>query len=345
MVRTLFIVTAIAGVLSAAAAGEHRPTRAEVRGAVERCLPYLVDGGESWIQLRSTTNPIGCVSCHRVAFMIWSHNEGRRRGLKVDAKQIEEWTEWSLEKMLARGKEGGGLDTMSQMILARDTTVRWPDKPAAERKGVDHLQTIWEYIVDRQKPDGSWTPEGQLHSPSEVTTRWAIVALASRDGGEASSVSRSKAVEYLKRLEPSASTEALLLRLLVERRFGEPARATELRKELRERQLADGGWAYQKSATESDAFATGQVLYALSQEGIDDTDAAIQGGRHFLIKTQRDDGSWLVPTRAIHSVEGISAKRLAKTDPINTYWGSAWATIGLVHTLPPQPSHEQPREK
>jgi hypothetical protein len=45
------------------------------------------------------------------------------------------------------------------------------------------------------------------------------------------------------------------------------------------------------------------------------------------------------------SVVGATAKRVAKSDSINTYSGSAWATIGLLRTLPPQPSDEQPGKK
>jgi hypothetical protein len=44
--------------------------------------------------------------------------------------------------MLARGKEGGGLNTMSQMILARDPTMPWPDQPMAQRQEADPFRTL-----------------------------------------------------------------------------------------------------------------------------------------------------------------------------------------------------------
>jgi hypothetical protein len=230
---SISVASALLVVVAPVGAEETLPTPADVRKAVERSLPYLEAGGVSWMAKRGPANTTGCVFCHRVAFMIWSHNEARRRGFAVDGKKIDEWTAWSLEKMLARGKEGGGLDTMSQMILARDSSVRWPDKPVVERKGAENIQTLWEYVAVRQKDDGSWSPEGQLTSPAEVTTRWAILALASRDGsGAASAKNRERALAFLKKVQPDGSTEAVLLRLLVERRFGMPARAAELRTEL-----------------------------------------------------------------------------------------------------------------
>jgi hypothetical protein len=332
----LLIGLILLSVATSVVAGENMPTPIDVRKAVERGLPYLEEGGVSWMARRGPTNRDGCVSCHRVAFMIWSHNEARGRGFAVDGKKIGEWTRWSLEKMLARGKEGGGLDTMSQVILARDRSIPWPDKPAEKREGADHLQTLWEYIVERQKEDGSWSPEGQLTSPPEVTTRWALLALASRDGsGEASMASRQRASAYLNKSQPDESTEALLLRLLVERRFGEPSRAAELREELLRRQNPDGGWAYQKGGRSSDAFATGQALYALSEEGLKADMLTVQRGWQFLLRTQREDGSWVVPTSAIHIGKGqrTTDDWIKKTDEIYTYWGSAWATIGLLYTL------------
>lgn len=335
--RTLFLIAVLLGLAVPVGAEEKLPTSADVRKTIEQSLPYLEAGGLTWMERRSSTNTTGCVSCHRVAFMIWSHDEARRRGFSVDARKIAQWTAWSLERMLARGKEGGGLDTMSQMILARDPSIPWPDKPAAKREGVDHIQTLWENIVERQKEDGSWSPEGQLTSPAEITTRWAILALASRDGrGEASAKSRERALTSLNKTEPDGSTEALLLRFLVERRFGKRARADEFRKELLGRQNADGGWAYQQGAKASDAFATGQTLYALSEEGLDGGNPAVRRAWQFLLSTQRKDGSWLVPTSAIHVGKGqrTDAAWIKKTDEIYTYWGSGWATIGLLRTLP-----------
>src|SRR5689334_5092364 len=59
------------------------------RRAVERALPYLEKDGVAWM------NTKGCISCHNVSFLIWSHNEARAAGVAVDEKKLAEWTEWS----------------------------------------------------------------------------------------------------------------------------------------------------------------------------------------------------------------------------------------------------------
>src|ERR1700722_5194768 len=65
-------------------------TAADVRQAVERSLPYLETEGLNWMKERK------CMSCNTVTFMLWSHNEARARGIKVDVKKLDDWTTWSV---------------------------------------------------------------------------------------------------------------------------------------------------------------------------------------------------------------------------------------------------------
>lgn len=66
-------------------------------------------------------------------------------------------------------------------------------------------------------------------------------------------------------------------------------RALEAR--LRTRQNTDGGWGYREHET-SNAFATGQTLYALRTLGASDGDAAVSRGTLWLVEHQADDGGW-----------------------------------------------------
>src|SRR5262249_22517978 len=70
------------------------------------------------------------------------------------------------------------------------------------------------------------------------------------------------------------------------------------RAELEKGQCADGGWR-QTDDLASDAYATGSALVALHQAGdLPVSASAYQRGLKFLIKSQRDDGSWLVKSRS-----------------------------------------------
>lgn len=80
---------------------------------------------------------------------------------------------------------------------------------------------------------------------------------------------------------------------------GRPAAEIEsFARELRAAQRADGGWA-QLTTLESDAYATGLVLYALNQAGkIAPADVAFQRAAKYLLRHQLADGTWRVQTRA-----------------------------------------------
>jgi squalene cyclase len=69
-------------------------------------------------------------------------------------------------------------------------------------------------------------------------------------------------------------------------------------KGLLSKQQPDGGWG-QLPGLESDAYATGQAMVALKTSGIlSDSDPAGQRAQAFLLRTQLEDGSWLVRSRS-----------------------------------------------
>ena len=69
-------------------------------------------------------------------------------------------------------------------------------------------------------------------------------------------------------------------------------------RELLAKQRADGGWS-DLDSMESGAYATGKALVALQAAGLATTDAAYERGVQYLLKTQQEDGSWYVKTRAL----------------------------------------------
>jgi hypothetical protein len=80
----------------------------------------------------------------------------------------------------------------------------------------------------------------------------------------------------------------------------------------------------------SDAFATGLALYALSGRSDPGVAAAIRQAQAFLLKTQRPDGSWPMTSRPAEPAGPGPAKSLG---PIK-YFGTAWATMGLIRSGP-----------
>jgi squalene-hopene/tetraprenyl-beta-curcumene cyclase len=318
----MFTLSILVTVLSQAKADSVPATPAQARPAIERGLTFLEKEGADWIIDRK------CVSCHHVGFMLWAQNEARERGFTVDVKKIEERTRWALEsKHYAPG--GTGANPVAWLLLGKPATAGEQDE--AWSKAADH-------VLKQQKPNATWDPPGQFNTQKrpakerlEIVTSWVLLALAYDKDEERIAQSRERALEFLKKAEVGVSTESLALRVLLEHRSGDAKTAEARIQELLEQQNADGGWNWLRDAKTSDAFATGQVLYALGTVGVDVNNPAIQRARTFLLQTQREDGSWLVKSIGISN--GNPAK-IEERDGIYSYWGSAWATLGLLRTLP-----------
>ena len=221
---------------------------------------------------------------------------------------------------------GGGPDTLAQLLLGRNSTDE--DKVTA-----DSYEAVRALLLQWQNPDGSWNADGQLPAlrwdgekeMNDATTMWSLLAVGT-GSSEALVRSRTRALIYLQTAEPGKTVQTLALRLIVAHDFGKPEQAETLCKELFDRQNADGGWSWWKDNKASDAFATGQALYALGRVGCDGSEPVVTKAWQFLIQTQGADGSWNVPQEAINTRE----RKLN----VYTYWGAAWATIGMLRTLP-----------
>jgi hypothetical protein len=273
-----------------------------------------------------------------------------------------------LGRDLTPEKPGGGKkDTFSssdgghdpyESVLKNLLKVQTKDgswRPGGQSGNPDAIPTAWAVLALAARDEffGATLPDGGSRRPPAQS----VVPLARLmpQNDKALAKARDKALAWLESVEPGQPgaaggtifegkptgnpdtlNERLVLRLLIARKYGKPEDADERLKELLARQAADGGWSANPEVHQpSDAFATGQSLYALCLAGGGDEKAKAAIGRacKFLLTKQEKDGSWTVPTTAFHPSSGRPA-RDKKTDAVYTYWGTAWATLGLLHTLP-----------
>jgi hypothetical protein len=189
-----------------------------------------------------------------------------------------------------------------------------------------------------QEANGSFKAAGQLprqnRSPAEadeVATAWVLLGLATLDPNDpAVKKVRDAALAYFKKSKPGKTHERHLLQMLIEHRFGDSKKAAPLLKDVIARQNSDGGWASIPGAA-SDAFATGQTLFALTVVASEER-AAIARGQKYLLQAQHKDGHWVVPPKAITDPKSNDV-RVQRLVPIYDYWGTAWATIGLARSV------------
>ncbi len=105
-------------------------------------------------------------------------------------------------------------------------------------------------------------------------------------------------------------------------------------KAVLDRQQPDGGWR-PTDGLPSDAYATGESLYALALSGaVKPSDAAYQRGVKYLLRTQHPDGSWHVASRSPEIQAYFEGGFPYGHDQWISNWGTSWATMALTERLP-----------
>jgi CubicO group peptidase (beta-lactamase class C family) len=106
-------------------------------------------------------------------------------------------------------------------------------------------------------------------------------------------------------------------------------------------QRQDGGWS-QLPAMESDAYATGEALFALGWAGqVAVSNPVYRKGVDYLVSTQASDGSWHVKSRSIWLQPYLDSGFPYGRDQFISTAGTAWAALAL--TLAAEPVKQSPR--
>lgn len=309
-------------------------TAAEVRDAVERGLPFLEKSSSAWRSERK------CVSCHQVPFAVWALNEGKARGFTaVDAKKVDDLTAWAFDWCFTdapKGEKTGGHHLTAVFMILSQAGVTAPDDAV---KIYPFFET---FFAKRQKPDGSWREGRQIRingaqrEADDCDTMWTLLAIKSlerlgdkipADTRKALATERDKGLAFLKDAKPGKRIDWLALRVLVAKEYEAPERAKELLRDLLAEQNDDGGWGYVRGG-ESYAHTTGEVLYCIGNMGMGESDAAVKKAWKHLVRSQQRDGWWHCKTRELFSTKPDTIR------DTSIHWGTAWATIGLMQTLP-----------
>src|SRR5262245_48931796 len=301
--------------------------------AIERGLAFLEKDALAWRKER------GCATCHHGTMTIWAMSEAKSQGYAVPAETLADMVQWTKARFVPRpsGPEAPRpglaslpliyLGAMSQTLplLSRDEVNRVAMHLAA-RQGEDGA---WELPPPKNGPPPTW--ESRETNALLALLAWEPYVSPNAKEAAAARASRDRTVAWPSKTKSTDTTQALTLRLLLDARRGSPEKQLQLGIDrLLKRQNADGGWR-QTDDFPSDAYATGQALYALSFAGVKSDRPEIQRAVSFLVATQRDGGSWPMRSRGHAGVKPY-------TNPVPiTHFGSAWAVLGLVRTVPPPP--------
>jgi N-acyl-D-amino-acid deacylase len=281
-----------AGALSAA---DEPVQRQKIAAAVERGVSLVEKSARSYPTHRK------CFACHHQTLPLLALGEARLAQVKTDEKlpgEIIEFTAAAFRGKIDDLKAGDNIGGKGLTVGYGLWTLR-----LAEKQPDDLASAMVTFLIKTQAEDGHW----DLHSirpPAEESLVMCTVlaAYGLKSGADESQREAAKAaVDKSRKWLASAkleSQEDMVARLwgcrLLETGDDELAAA---RKGILGMQRADGGWG-QTADRESDAYATGTALFVLLDTGLTASDPKLQRGVEFLLKTQIQDGSWLVKTRA-----------------------------------------------
>jgi hypothetical protein len=303
------------------------------REVIEKGLEFLKRDAALWRKDRQ------CSTCHHGTMTVWALYEAKSQGYKIPADELADVVKWTKDRLLERidlprdERPGWSMVNTPAMVLA---LMAWA-LPAQESMTADELTRISAHLVRHQETDGSWAwssapPKNRpppFFESDEVATLLGLLAIDPPPTADPSVKSqaadaRRKAASWLAAAPPTETTQALAYEVLLKVHDGGIATPPQAEIDLLlGRQNDDGGWG-QLSGAPSDAYATGQVLYVLILAGTSRDRPEIRRAAAFLVATQEDDGSWRMSPRS--HPDAAPANNLV---PI-TYFGSAWATLGLL---------------
>ncbi len=320
-------------------AGAQGPRPAEVeppaiRTAVERSLALLQKSDIRFLELT------GCKSCHNQALPALAYGLARERGFRFDEAAARMQSDSVLEIMTAQRErllqlmEDEGPPSSGGYALAGLAAMGYPPNATTA--------AFVRNIAVKQLPAGNWhvlaARPPMEYSPVPATAV-AIHALSQYGEGNRQADYRKhieRGKDWLLRYKPQYSEERNMKLLGLAWAKADPAVLQALAREVLAHQRKDGGWS-QLETLESDAYATGQALYALNQAaGLPASAPEYRHGVAFLRRTQFEDGSWLVKTRAIAIQPPLESGFPHGRDQFISAAGTSWAAMALMLTEPAQ---------
>jgi len=303
----------------------------EIRAAATKSLTLLQKSAAEYTAHRE------CFSCHHQSLSVLAMTTAKASGFDVDEKELQRQVKVAIDH-LAKNREnyekgkgqGGQTDTAGHALLALHAGGWKADATTA---------AVIEYLLLRDKDRDFWQATAQRppSQASALTTTYLALAALKNYGPEAKQKeieARFEKARHWLRTAKLSDTEDHVSHLRVLKLTGaQDSRLVAASGDLLKRQRLDGGWA-QLDSLESDAYATGTVLVALHQAGgLATKDAAYQRGVAFLLRTQKDDGSWHVRSRSRPFQTYFESGFPHGKDQWISYASTGWVLMALALSL------------
>jgi ankyrin repeat protein len=256
---------------------------------------------------RSTTEffkQSGCVGCHNQPISTAAYGVARAHGVPGDeAAGKSHIAMMNGENARVRelnvelAESGGATDVPAYVLFSLGVA-----RQTADTK----TDAAVVYLAAAQHRDGTWRLDGISRAPIQesIIGRTALAAralqvyeLPARKDEFESRIARAR--DWLLEARAATNDDFAMQALGLRWTGASDAKVRAVARVLIGQQRPDGGWA-QNANLGSDAYATGETLWALREAGVlAPADPAYKRGVKFLLDTQFEDGSWYVRSRAV----------------------------------------------
>src|SRR5580698_3966263 len=272
----------------------------------------------------------GCSSCHSQYLNGMAVGAARSAGVKTEPALENENTRatlilrGSLQEAFFEAQEPGDSSEAVGFALLQLASAGVPQCLV--------IDSMIHHMAAMQRKEGDWQSfEGRppIESGEFGQTARAIRALRSfpipaRKDEFEQRIQRAAA--WVEKAEPLTS-EDRTMQILGLVWAGHTAPAGRV-KELVGKQRTDGGWG-QTDYHQSDAFATGEALWALHESGMKSSNPVYRRGVDFILRTQQEDGTWHVVSRSFGFQPYFQSGFPYEHDQWISQAGTAMAVIGL----------------
>ncbi len=310
-----------------------------VAEAIQRALPPLTktaeDSAATFVRHRSKQD---CISCHQQQLPLAAMSLAHSRQFTTDRDAARHQLVL-LKKTLTDPESGLQVTFLPEAaIFAGYSSVNLQGEREPASLATDSMVHMLTTI---QHPDGHWSwniPRPPIQASDITATALAVQMIKSygipaRRQELDSRVRRARSWLAKTRAETNEERVHQLLGLAW---AGEKSGALKkLAQELIRQQRPDGGWG-QLAGLDSDAYGTGQSLYALMEGGkISPNDPTVRRGTDFLLRTQLADGTWHVRRRAHPFQPPMDSGFPHGADGWISSAASSWAVMALATSLDP----------
>jgi hypothetical protein len=302
--------------------------REMIKGSVEKAVALLQKSSPQFVKVS------GCVSCHNNSLPQMAWSAARSRGFTVDPAS----TDFTVKAVMGMYKPATEVMAQGKPAIPDPAiTVSYGlIGLAAENYAPDATTDAMAYLVGAmQQADGSFLAfpgRPPIESSTFASTALSIRALQAYGKNAEPKIQRAR--QWLAEAKPQTMEDRAMQLLGLAWSNGDAAAMRSAAQALIAEQRADGGWS-QLPAIETDSYATGQALVALLTSGqAAASNPALQRGVAFLLRTQREDGSWYVRSRTFPFQPYKESGFPHGKDQWISAAGTSWAAWALSLTQP-----------